>query len=111
MRIYFIFGFLIINVKYSSLFKIFQIQLRGFLSHIQQLRIGYWGFSSIKAQSVLSHGLSSPLPKDSTEDQQPSEPSGVGRSWVQSMFVRDASSSRKSFSRVRKWASDGGSHT
>ncbi|KAK0587053.1 hypothetical protein LWI29_016603 [Acer saccharum] len=83
------------------------IQLRGILSHIQQLRIGYWGLSSIKAQSVLSHGLPSPLPKDaSSEDQQPAEATGVGRNWVQSMFSRDASSRTHSFSRVRKWTSD-----
>lgn len=88
---------------------LFQIQLRGFLSHIQQLRIGYWGLSSIKGQSSLSNGMPSPLSKDATnDDQQPAEASGIGRSWVQSMFSREASSRSHSFSRVRKWTSDGG---
>ncbi|XP_024956706.2 DENN domain and WD repeat-containing protein SCD1 isoform X2 [Citrus sinensis] len=83
------------------------IQLRGFLSHIQQLRIGYWGLSSIKGQSSLSNGMPSPLSKDATnDDQQPAEASGIGRSWVQSMFSREASSRSHSFSRVRKWTSD-----
>lgn len=83
------------------------IQLRGFLSHIQQLRIGYWGLSSIKGQTILSNGMPSPLPKDATnEDQQPAEATGIGRSWVQSMFSREASSRSHSFSRVRKWTSD-----
>ncbi|GAY53448.1 hypothetical protein CUMW_149310, partial [Citrus unshiu] len=77
------------------------IQLRGFLSHIQQLRIGYWGLSSIKGQSSLSNGMPSPLSKDATnDDQQPAEASGIGRSWVQSMFSREASSRSHSFSRV-----------
>lgn len=88
----------------------FQIQLRGFLSHVVQLRIGYWGITAVKPQSMLSHGLASPHSKDNTvEDQQPAEASGVGRSWVQSMFSRDTASRSTSFSRVRKWTSDGGS--
>lgn len=91
------------------IFFMWQIKLRGFLSHIQHLRVGYWGFTSVKAQSTLSLGLSSPRPKDSVDDnQQPSEASGVGRSWVQSMFSRDSSRSH-SFGRVRKWNSDGNS--
>lgn len=78
------------------------------MSHVQQLRIGYWGISSFKAQS-MSHGLASPRSKDATvESQQPAEASGVGRSWVQSMFSRDNSARLNSFSRVRKWT-DGGS--
>lgn len=86
-----------------------QIKLRGLLSHVQQLRIGYWGITSFKAQS-MSHGLASPRSKDATvESQQPAEASGVGRSWVQSMFSRDNSSRTNSFSRVRKWTSEGGS--
>ncbi|CAN1255770.1 DENN domain and WD repeat-containing protein SCD1 [Linum perenne] len=83
------------------------IQLRGFLTHIQQLRIGYWGASSMKTPSITSLGLTSPRPKDGTdENQQPAEASVVGRSWVQSMFSRD-SSRVNSFARVRKWTSDG----
>lgn len=86
----------------------FQIKLRGLLSHIHQLRINYWGVSSGKPQSLLPPGLSSPRLKDAAdENQEPLEASGVGRSWVQSMFSRDTSSRSNSFSRVRKWASDG----
>ncbi|XP_050236347.1 DENN domain and WD repeat-containing protein SCD1 [Mercurialis annua] len=90
------------NIGYKQLIK-----LRGFLSHVQQLRIGYWGISSVKAPSLSFHGLSSPRPKDVTDDnQQPAEASVIGRSWVQSMFSRDSSRSN-SFTRVRKWTSDG----
>ncbi|XP_031404714.1 DENN domain and WD repeat-containing protein SCD1 isoform X2 [Punica granatum] len=85
------------------------IRLRGFLSHVQQVRVGYWGISSVKAQSLSSQGLHSPRTKDSIDEgQQPAEASGVGRSWVQSMFSRDTSSRTHSFSRVRGWTSDGG---
>ncbi|XP_022765895.1 DENN domain and WD repeat-containing protein SCD1-like isoform X2 [Durio zibethinus] len=91
------------NIGYKLLIK-----LRGFLSHIQQLRISYWGISSVKSQSLLPPGLSSPRPKDAAdENQQPAEASGVGRSWVQSMFSRDTASRANSFGRVRKWTSDG----
>ncbi|KAF5730372.1 putative F-box and wd40 domain protein [Tripterygium wilfordii] len=85
------------------------IKLRGFLSHIQQLRIGYWGISSVKAQFLSSHGLPSPHPKDATDDNhQHAEASGIGRSWVQSMFSRErvASSRANSFGRVRRWTTD-----
>ncbi|KAB5531881.1 hypothetical protein DKX38_018551 [Salix brachista] len=83
------------------------IKLRGFLTHIQQIRVNYWGISSVKAQSMLSHGLSSPRPKDSMdENQQPAEASVIGRSWVQSMFSRD-SSRATSFGRVHKGAFNG----
>lgn len=88
------------NIGYKQFIK-----LRGFLSHIQQLRIGYWGITSTKAQS-LSHGLASPR-SATDENQQPAEASG--RSWVQSMFSRDTASRTNSFSRVRRWTSDGGS--
>ncbi|KAL0008183.1 hypothetical protein SO802_009685 [Lithocarpus litseifolius] len=92
------------NIGYKQFIK-----LRGFLSHIQQLRVGYWGITSIKAQS-MSPGLPSPRSKDATDEyQQPAEASGVGRNWVQSMFSRDTATRTNSFSRVRKWASDGGS--
>ncbi|XP_075666674.1 DENN domain and WD repeat-containing protein SCD1-like isoform X1 [Castanea sativa] len=93
------------NIGYKQFIK-----LRGFLSHIQQLRVGYWGVTSIKAQSMLSPGLPSPRSKDATDEyQQPAEASGVGRNWVQSMFSRDTATRSNSFSPVRKWASDGGS--
>ncbi|KAK7369972.1 hypothetical protein VNO80_12020 [Phaseolus coccineus] len=85
------------------------IKIRGFLSHIQQLRNGYWGISSIKAQSVLSHAMPSPHSKDvKDENQQPTEATGVGRSWVQSMFTRNTTTRSSSFSHVRRWTSDGG---
>ncbi|KAK4567754.1 hypothetical protein RGQ29_003497 [Quercus rubra] len=93
------------NIGYKQFIK-----LRGFLSHIQQLRVGYWGVTSIKAQSMSSLGLPSPRSKDAIDEyQQPAEASGVGRNWVQSMFSRDTATRSNSFSRVRKWASDGGS--
>ncbi|KAK7251597.1 hypothetical protein RIF29_34931 [Crotalaria pallida] len=85
------------------------IKIRGFLSHIQQLRNGYWGVSSMKAQSALSLALPSPHTKDAKdEDQQPAEATGVGRNWVQSMFSRNTTSRSSSFNRVRRWTSDGG---
>ncbi|KAF3516524.1 hypothetical protein DY000_02058985 [Brassica cretica] len=48
------------------------IKLRRFFSHVQQLRVGYWGASSFKQQSISS-GLPSPRPKAdvSDETQQP----------------------------------------
>ncbi|KAJ0977957.1 hypothetical protein J5N97_013431 [Dioscorea zingiberensis] len=90
------------NLGYKQLIK-----LRGLLSHMQQLRVGYWGTTG-KAQSSLSYGLPSPRSQDAMDDsQQPAEASGLGRSWVQSMFSRDRSIRSNSLSRVRKWASDG----
>ncbi|GER51170.1 stomatal cytokinesis-defective 1 [Striga asiatica] len=89
------------NIGYKHIIKI-----RGFLSHIRQICIGYWGIHSGKSQSVSAFGLPSPRPQDvSDSPQQSSEASVVGRSWVQSMFSRDRASS---FSRVRKWTSDSG---
>ncbi|XP_057417026.1 DENN domain and WD repeat-containing protein SCD1 isoform X4 [Lotus japonicus] len=87
------------------------IKIRGFLSHIQQLRNGYWGVTSMKAQSMLSLALPSPHSKNTKdEDQQPTEATGVGRNWVQSMFTRNTTSRSSSFSRVRRWTSDGGTN-
>lgn len=84
------------------------MRLRGFLSHIQQVRVGYWGISSVKTQS-LSQGLHSPRTKDNVDDgQSPTEASGVGRSWVQSMFSRDTASRANSIGRDRRWTSEGG---
>lgn len=88
-----------------------QIKLRGFLSHIKQISIGYWGIYSVKSQSSSAYGLASPRPQEGAdEDKLPSEASGVGRSWVQSMFSRDTSLRANSFSRVRKWTSDSGKY-
>ncbi|KAK9091206.1 hypothetical protein Sjap_024383 [Stephania japonica] len=93
------------DVGYKQLIK-----LRGVLSHVQQLRIGYWGISSVKPHSTSLHGLPSPHSQDTAdESQQPPEASGIGRSWVQSMFSRDTASRGNSFSRVRGWTSDSGS--
>ncbi|KAL6552573.1 Scytalone dehydratase [Orobanche hederae] len=81
------------NIGYKHVIKI-----RGFLSHIRQIFIGYWGVYSGKSQSISSFGLPSPRPQDAANSpQQSSEASVVGRSWVQSMFSRDRASS---FSRV-----------
>ncbi|RAL37856.1 hypothetical protein DM860_000550 [Cuscuta australis] len=92
------------NIGYKHI-----IRLRGYLSHIRQMFIGYWGIYSVKLQPASSFGVLSPR-KDATVDaQQPAEVSGVGRSWVQSMFSRESSLRANSFSRVRKWASDSGS--
>ncbi|KAL3640758.1 Scytalone dehydratase [Castilleja foliolosa] len=89
------------NIGYKHIIKI-----RGFLSHIRQICIGYYGIYSGKSQSLASFGLPSPRPQDAADSpQQSSEASVVGRSWVQSMFSRDRASS---FSRVRKWTSDSG---
>ncbi|XP_074304749.1 DENN domain and WD repeat-containing protein SCD1 isoform X1 [Silene latifolia] len=78
------------------------IQLRGYLSHIHQLRFSYWGVAASKAQSLASYGLQSPLPHEGASDiQQPAEAASVGRSWVQSMFSRDSSLRAHSFTRVR----------
>lgn len=76
------------------------------MSRIHQLRVGYWGLSVWKSQ-VPSYGLPSPRPQDTyDESQQQAEGSGVGRSWVQSMFSRESSIRANSFARVRKWTSD-----
>ncbi|ERN00342.1 hypothetical protein AMTR_s00104p00054580 [Amborella trichopoda] len=92
------------NIGYKQLIK-----LRGLLSHIQQLRTGYWGTYGRKAQTVISHGMLSPHSKDApNESQQPAEASAVGRSWVQSMFSRETASRTNSFSRVRRWTSESG---
>ncbi|KAL8141853.1 hypothetical protein V2J09_014885 [Rumex salicifolius] len=73
------------------------IQLRGYLSHIQQLRVGYWGVSTIKFQPSF-HGPQSPRVQDAMNDSQPVEGSAVGRSWVHSMFSRENSTRVNSFS-------------
>ncbi|XP_010943311.1 DENN domain and WD repeat-containing protein SCD1 isoform X1 [Elaeis guineensis] len=84
------------NLGYKQLIK-----LRALSSHIQQVRVGYWGVSMGKVQSLSAYGLPSPRSQDaSDESQQPAEASGLGRSWVQSMFSRDRSIRANSFSRV-----------
>uniref|UniRef100_A0A7C9F2R3 UDENN domain-containing protein n=1 Tax=Opuntia streptacantha TaxID=393608 RepID=A0A7C9F2R3_OPUST len=83
------------------------IQIRGYLSHVYQLRFAYWGISASKAQSLSLYGLQAPLPQDSANDsQQPADASSVGRSWVQSMFSRGTSLRANSFTRVKSSDSD-----
>ncbi|KAL0342397.1 UNVERIFIED_CONTAM: DENN domain and WD repeat-containing protein SCD1 [Sesamum calycinum] len=73
------------NIGYKHI-----INLRGFLSHTRQTCIGYWGIHVAKSHSVSSYGLPPPSPKDTTNNtQESSEESGVGRSWVHSMFSRN----------------------
>ncbi|EPS64327.1 hypothetical protein M569_10454 [Genlisea aurea] len=76
------------NIGYKQIIK-----LRGYLSHIRQTCVGYWGIHGGKSQAV-SFGLPSPRSQSASNNQQGSEVSGVGRSWVQSMFSRDSSFSR-----------------
>lgn len=95
--------YLLHRLKLNSFFL--QIKLRGFLSHVEQLRTGYWGLTSAKNQSI-SHGLASPR-SPTGEIQQTAEASVVGRSWVQSMFSREPSARTNSFSRVRRWTDSG----
>ncbi|XP_042042708.1 DENN domain and WD repeat-containing protein SCD1-like isoform X1 [Salvia splendens] len=73
------------NIGYKHI-----INLRGYLSHIRQTCIGYWGIHGGKSQFVSCYGLPAldPLESPSTGEQG-SEASGVGRSWVQSMFSRE----------------------
>jgi len=60
------------------------IRLRGLLSHIQLLRVGYWGLTSASIQS-LSYG--SHLPQfQGIETQQPIKNSTLGHNWVHNMF-------------------------
>ncbi|KAL2934077.1 DENN domain and WD repeat-containing protein SCD1, partial [Bienertia sinuspersici] len=77
------------------------IQLRGFLSHIHQLRFAYWGIAATKVQSLSSYGMQSALPQDGVHDSQQTTEASSGRSWVQSMFSRDTSLRAQSFTRVR----------
>ncbi|KAL5227562.1 hypothetical protein ABZP36_015827 [Zizania latifolia] len=84
------------NLGYKQLIK-----LRALLTHLQQLRIGYWGVATGKGQQLPSYGMASPRALDvSNESQQPAEASGLGRNWVQSMFSRDRSLRASSFNRA-----------
>lgn len=92
------------NIGYKHIIK-----LRGYLSHVRHMFVGYWGIHSVKLQSASTLGLPSPRAQDASDDaQQPAEASGIGRSWVQSMFSRDTSIRAKSFGRVGNWSSDSG---
>nr|CAB3477410.1 unnamed protein product [Digitaria exilis] len=84
------------NLGYKQLIK-----LRALLTHLQQLRIGYWGVATGRSQPLQSYGMASPHAIDvSDESQQPAEASGLGRSWVHSMFSRDRSLRASSFNRT-----------
>uniref|UniRef100_A0A0E0FNF4 UDENN domain-containing protein n=1 Tax=Oryza nivara TaxID=4536 RepID=A0A0E0FNF4_ORYNI len=86
------------NLGYKQLIK-----LRALLTHLQQLRIGYWGVATGKGQQPPSYGMASPRALDvSDESQQPAEASGLGRNWVQSMFSRDRSLRASSFNRTNE---------
>uniref|UniRef100_A0A0E0JKD3 UDENN domain-containing protein n=1 Tax=Oryza punctata TaxID=4537 RepID=A0A0E0JKD3_ORYPU len=86
------------NLGYKQLIK-----LRALLTHLQQLRIGYWGVATGKGQQLPSYGMASPRALDvSDESQQPAEASGLGRNWVQSMFSRDRSLRASSFNRANE---------
>ncbi|KAJ3671152.1 hypothetical protein LUZ60_008578 [Juncus effusus] len=81
------------------------IKLRALLSHLQQLRSGYWGAlpPPVKIIHQPTGGmLTSPRESASSDEaHQPAEASGLGRSWMQSMFTRERSlRSSQSFSRA-----------
>ncbi|MCO5552882.1 hypothetical protein L7F22_006401 [Adiantum nelumboides] len=65
------------------------IKLRGLLAYMQQVRIGYWGFTPVKSQ-IANPGAANQNQFNITDDApQPVEAAGATRSWVQSMFTRD----------------------
>lgn len=81
-----------------------QIKLRALLTHLQQLRVGYWGVPIGKGQPPPSYSMASPRALDiSDESEQPAEASVLGRSWVHSMFSRDRSLRASSFNRASKF--------
>jgi WD40 repeat protein len=83
------------NLGYKQLIK-----LRALLTHLQQLRVGYWGVPVGKSQPLPSYSMASPRALDiSDESEQPAEASVLGRSWVHSMFSRDRSLRASSFNR------------
>uniref|UniRef100_A0A453EYC7 UDENN domain-containing protein n=1 Tax=Aegilops tauschii subsp. strangulata TaxID=200361 RepID=A0A453EYC7_AEGTS len=84
------------NLGYKQLIK-----LRALLTHLQQLRVGYWGVPIGKGQPLPSYSMASPRALDiSDESEQPAEASVLGRSWVHSMFSRDRSLRASSFNRA-----------
>ncbi|KAM3330779.1 hypothetical protein ACQJBY_027111 [Aegilops geniculata] len=84
------------NLGYKQLIK-----LRALLTHLQQLRVGYWGVPIGKGQPPPSYSMASPRALDiSDESEQPAEASVLGRSWVHSMFSRDRSLRASSFNRA-----------
>ncbi|KAM0864365.1 hypothetical protein ACQ4PT_043966 [Festuca glaucescens] len=84
------------NLGYKQLIK-----LRALLTHLQQLRVGYWGVPVGKSQPLPSYSMASPRALDiSDESEQPAEASVLGRSWVHSMFSRDRSLRASSFNRA-----------
>ncbi|GLJ48583.1 hypothetical protein SUGI_1024890 [Cryptomeria japonica] len=91
------------NLGYKQLIK-----LRGLLSYMQQVRQGYWGILPGHSQ-LLSSGKHTQQSQDSVdESQQPAEASGLGRSWVQSMFSRDPSIRGNAAGRGQRGASNSG---
>ncbi|XP_057519264.1 DENN domain and WD repeat-containing protein SCD1-like [Amaranthus tricolor] len=79
------------------------IQLRAYLSYINQLQMVYWGISDLKAQS-LSSGPQSTHFQDATVDgQQPIKASTLAKNWVRSMFGRESVLKVNSFNHARGW--------
>lgn len=94
------------NLGYKQLIK-----LRGLLCYLQQVRQDYYGILQGRMQSLSSsvHNLPTQQPHDAADEtQQPAEASGLGRSWVQSMFSRDPATRRPPAARVQRGASDSG---
>eukprot|EP00250_Pteridium_aquilinum_P022196 c25321_g4_i1 orf=296-3940(-) len=66
------------------------IKLRGLLAYMQQVRVGYWGFTPIRSQSANTGGTNQTQSRAiEDEAQQPAEAAVATRSWVQSMFSRE----------------------
>ncbi|KAI5083987.1 hypothetical protein GOP47_0000156 [Adiantum capillus-veneris] len=65
------------------------IKLRGLLAYMQQVRIGYWGFTPVRSQTTNPGGANQSQFHATDETPQPVEAAGATRSWVQSMFSRD----------------------
>lgn len=81
-----------------------QIQLRAYLSYINQLQMVYWGISDLKAQSLSSSGLQSTHFQDAIVDgEQPIKASTLAKNWVRSMFGRESVLKVNSFNHGRGW--------
>lgn len=66
------------------------IKLRGLLAYMQQVRVGYWGFTPMRSQTAYSGGTNQAQSHAlADEAQQLVEAAGTTRSWVQTMFSRD----------------------
>ena len=99
-------AFIVLNYKFFKTglcLDLCQIQLRAYLSYINQLQMVYWGISDLKAQS-LSSGPQSTHFQDATVDgQQPIKASTLAKNWVRSMFGRESVLKVNSFNHARGW--------